>query len=104
MRRLNGDEYLVVMQAAEFVGQSLQDRRVISDLVEEEGADHGGTRRRGRGDAARTVSAGIEQRGQGERAADARAQPHTATEKSSATIPAWQRRGKHVAVRLSAVC
>src|SRR5207245_10759757 len=88
VRGLDRHKDLVVVQAAELVGQGLQDGRVVANLVEEQGPDDGGPRR-GRGaDPARASCAGIEQRRQGDATANPDAEAQAAVEEGSPAVPA----------------
>jgi hypothetical protein len=103
---LDGDEHLIVVEAAKPVGERLQDGRLIADLVEQQGTDDGRSRRRRRCRRARSGGAGIEQGCQGDAPANAKPETQPAIEEGTTGVKARHnnRRVGHVLVRLSAVC
>src|SRR5438128_7254038 len=88
MRRLDRDEYLVVVEAAELVRQRLQHGRVIADLVEGQGADDGRPWGRRGGRAARPGAAGVEQRREGHATGDAKAGAEAAVKERATGVAA----------------
>ena len=88
VRGLDRHEDLVVVQAAELIGEGLEHRRVVTNLVEEQGPNDGGARWRRRGGAARSGCAGIQQRRQCDAAANPDADAQPAVEKGPPAVAA----------------